>query len=151
MININLIYLFQISALTNPLYEHQISSVEEAIDKIKNFGSYIGARYCYQDSDDPITQKIYRDFQECPVTLYCINRTAFKRDFFSLKNYRNILYMIPRLYVNNDGRKLLHLVSEYGVGIWIRMHTLKGLPFLERIDELLLYLRVRSTAKQFSN
>lgn len=79
-----------ISILTNPLYDKQITTLEEIMDSDLKFGFFPSLAEPYSDSSEEIHKKIVRDYVECPVTVECVNRTAFQRDFAVGKNSRQV-------------------------------------------------------------
>lgn len=129
---------FQVSILTTPLYDHQVSTQEELIKKYK-FGFYEGALTAFQENTS-LHKYIRNNYYQCDLSNLCMNFTAYDRNFAYYKNSRNAKYYLPRLYTS-DERKLIYEIEGDGVGVWVGLHTLKRFPLLNRINYLLMQLQ----------
>lgn len=129
-----------VSNLTSPIFEHQMSTVEELVKSDLSFGFYPGAANAFEENNW-IFREILKRYQPCPLSLECMNRTAYDRNFAFLRNQRNAKYFIPRYYTLPNGRSMVYQLDISGPGIWVRMHTVKGLPLLEHLNKYLMLLQ----------
>lgn len=110
---ISTIYISQmVSILTKPLYEHQISTMDEVFQHKLKFGFHPLYYHVY----DPRIEKeryITNNWVECSADNECVNRTAFRRDFAIMKNDRQILHWIPKIWTLPNGRKMIYPIKEY--------------------------------------
>lgn len=130
-----------VSILTSPLYEHQITSMDEVVTSSLSYGMFVGAALAYTDPTNWVHVLIYKNYYPCPLSNYCLNRTAFQRDFAAYRNLRNSRYFIPRYYTNANGKVLVYATEGNALGIWVRFYTTKGYPLLGRINNLLMLLQ----------
>lgn len=130
-----------VSILTTPIFDHQISTVEELLQSSLPFGFYLSAALAFEEKNNWIAEQILKKHEICPLSLYCLNRTAYDRNFAFLRNGRNAKYFIPRLYTFPNGRSMITGLDIRGPGIWVRLHTAKGLPILEKLNHYLMLLQ----------
>lgn len=82
-----------ISILTNPLYNKQMETLEDLLHSKSEFGFYPTILDAYVNTSNWINKAIYTQYETCPLTAECLNRTAFKRDFAVVKNIRQVRIM----------------------------------------------------------
>lgn len=129
-----------VSILTSPLYDHQINSLEEVVNSSLGYGMFVGAALAFDDPTNWVHTKIMKNYFQCPLSNFCFNRTAYQRDFVTLRNLRNSRYLIPRLYTSPTGKVLVYRFDYDSLGIWVRFYTTKGFPWLDRINHLIMLL-----------
>lgn len=129
-----------ISILTQPRYEHQISSIEELINSKLKFGFYTPVSSFYTNPNSSIESYIYNNYIACPLTEECLNRSAFKRDFAVAKNKRQTYYLMKKYYSYPDGRPMLF---GFGNGMKIRPRVIvqRGYPLLKLFNPLIVRLK----------
>lgn len=131
-----------ISVLTQPNYEDQIENEYQIIHSKLNYGYYESGRDLLKEPDDMVHMQMYNFYTHCPfLELDCIDRAAFKRDFAVLKNRRQIKYLIPKRYLSNKGRPLLHTFKKDLFYYPLCFCTPKGYPLLKRINSLILRMQ----------
>lgn len=130
----------QVSILTTPVYEHQISTLKEIVTELE-FGFFDAGLPAFLDEDNWMHKIIRTKYYSCPLSIYCLNRTAFSRNFAHYRNKRNTQYFIAKLYTLPNDRKMIYEVDENTNSIWVRVHVLKGYPLLDRFDDVLMRLQ----------
>lgn len=112
---ISTIYISQmINILTKPLYERQISTMDEVFENKLKFGFHPLYYHVYDPKVDK-ERYIRNNWVQCSGYNECVNRTAFRRDFAVMKNDRQILYWIPKIWTLPNGRKMIYPIQEYVV------------------------------------
>lgn len=79
-----------ISILTNPLYDKQMKTLDDLFESKMEFGFFPNIAESYENSNNTKDQKILKEYKQCPLTVECVNRTAFKRDFAVVKSKRQV-------------------------------------------------------------
>lgn len=125
------------SFLTRPAFEHQISTLEELIHSDLKYGGLYVIRTDFKDKKNEKHRVIYENFVNCPLNLYCINKTAEERNFAVAKNYRQMNYLIPKLYLDEKGNPKMITLKETIGKLMITMHFAKGFPLVKRYSEVL--------------
>lgn len=127
--------------LTSPLYEHQISNVKEMVDSNLEFGFYPVLKSLYKDSTSAAHKKLLLKYKPCPLTVECMNRTAFKRNFATIKNKREASFLMSKYYSFPSGKPMLHNFEESEFVVWCKYYLAKGSPFIEKINDKILLLQ----------
>lgn len=130
-----------ISFLTTPAYEHQLETVEELVGSGLSYGGTEIINPAFYEPNNPIFMKIYNNYVLCPVTEDCINRTAYKRDFAVVRNYRQIVYLTPKYYTLPNGRKMLYGFKKIIARYVLRISFVKGYPLFKGIEMMMLRMR----------
>lgn len=102
-----------ISVLTTPIFEKQISSVDDIFTSGIQYGFYDNIATVFNSNVSAVENKIVRNFVSCTLGVECVNRTAFKRDFALIKNSKQINYWMPRYWTTASGKKLLYGFEDY--------------------------------------
>lgn len=108
----NLFFSQLLSVLNHPIFEHQISSVDEILSTGLKFGFHPGYEPDY-DIQMPRDRYILQNYITCTSGLECPNRTAFKRDFALMKSETQTKYMMSKIWTRKDGKNLLYPIYEY--------------------------------------
>lgn len=127
--------------LTSPLYDHQISNLKEMVSSHLDYGFYPILKSLYKESKNPTHKKLLKYYKPCPLTTECMNRTAFKRDFATIKNKREASFLMAKYYSFPSGKPMLYNFQESEFVVWCKYYVEKGFPFLERINEKILLLQ----------
>lgn len=127
--------------LTSPLYEHQISNVKEMVDSNLNYGFYPILKSLYEDSTNLAHKKLLHNYKPCPLTVECMNRTAFNRDFATVKNKREASFLMSKYYSFPSGKPMLYNFEKSEFVVWCKYYLAKGFPFLEKINYKILLLQ----------
>lgn len=126
--------------LTSPMYEHQISNLEELVTSDLEYGVYPILLNLFNNVSWT-HKKVRKNSKYCSLDTTCLNRTAVKRDFGTIKNERQGKYMIPKYYSSPDGKPMLYGFKDFVFVCWCHYYTMKGHPFLQRINSILLRLQ----------
>lgn len=137
--------------LTSPLYEHQISNLEELVTSKLQYGFYQVLLDLYSDKNNWVHQKVLENYVACSLDRTCINRTAYQRDFAVVKNKREGNYLIPRYYSYPNGKSMLYTFGEVEFVVWVKYFTYKGFPFLERVNQLIFLLQSSGFIAKWEN
>lgn len=108
----NLFFSQLLNVLSHPIFEHQISSVDEILSSGLMFGFHPGFESDY-DARIPRDRYILENYVTCTSGLECPNRTAFKRDFALMKTETQTLYMMSKIWTRKDGKNMLYPIYEY--------------------------------------
>lgn len=125
------------SYLTKPAYEHQISTIAEMVDAGLSYGGFPLLRILMNETGNEVYLKVFKNFVNCPLTVECANRSAEKRDFGVFKSVKIINYLKPKIYTYPDGRPKLFQVKDVISIYKVQMKMIRGLPFYERINQLI--------------
>nr|CAH7750071.1 unnamed protein product [Callosobruchus chinensis] len=93
--------------------------------------------------DESLFYKFVREnYITCDASDYCVNRTAFQRDIFTVKLSRKMDYLIPLLYLDENGRSLVHVIQSVEVSFMdFPVVFLRGHPLFKRINRFLMNLK----------
>lgn len=127
--------------LTSPIYEKQISNLEELVTSKLKFGFYPILLDLFSDKNNEIHRKVLNNYVPCSLDQTCINRTAYQRDFAVIKNKREGKYLIPRLYSYPNGKPMLYTFKEIEFVVWVKYFAKKGFPLINRMNNLILLLQ----------
>lgn len=139
-INIDTAYQTKlISVLTTPRYGNQITNTEEMLASSIKFGFYPIIQNAFTDKTNPISRKILQNFHPCKLTLECVNRTAFKRDFAVVKSSRQVKYYMSSWYAFPNGYPRLFAFEHKVYNFFYCTNTIKGFPMLEQYNNLIMW------------
>lgn len=72
----------------------------------------------------------------CDLSLSCLNRTAYDKDFVTVKMMTQMKYLIPKLYTNNEGKSMLYIIDNYRVNsLTFGFLFRKGHPLFQKMDK----------------
>lgn len=125
------------SFLTKSAYDHQISTIEELAESPIPIGGVPFVREMLKKEDGEHYQMIVRKWNNCPLTIDCVNRTANNRNFAVVKSLKTVNYLTPKIFTFPDGRPKLYGVRTTIVHFFVWFHTTKGLPYLSRFNHLI--------------
>lgn len=101
-----------ISVLTNPIFEKQIETMQDILDAKLKYGFHDSVVPFYNMSIS-VEREILTNYVYCDLGIDCMNRTAFMRDFATMKNSKQIEYFIPRYWTFSNGRKMIYGVNDF--------------------------------------
>lgn len=127
-----------IGFLTKPAYEKQITTFNELAESKLHVGGFFVVRYIFNEPGNQPFNKIYKRFEFCPLSEECINRTAFQGDFASVKNSRQVNYLVPKFYLDADGQPMLKRLKANIAQVVAVHYFNRGYPFLDRYNEVVL-------------
>lgn len=130
-----------IGFLTKPSYEREIATTTDMVNSKLKYGGLYVIRYIFNEEGNPSYLTLYDRFVNCPLSMECTNRTAFKRDFGVIKNTRQISYFTPKLYTHGSGRPMIQKVKDITVPQHIWLQTVKGFIYRSRVNEIIVRLR----------
>lgn len=71
----------------------------------------------------------------------CLSRTAFKRDFATIKAKRYLQYMIANYYLKPNGKPMVYIFQDRVSNILIGMPFSRGFPLFEKVNQLLINIK----------
>lgn len=129
-----------LSFLVKPALEHEISSFEELMESdILKGGLYAGADQL-KFSEPELYKLLAKKWVNCSTSLECVNRTAEKRDFATLKSEMTMAYQIPRLFTNPSGTSKIKPLDDKIFSYSLCFYYDKGLPYYEKFNKLMMRL-----------
>lgn len=128
-----------LTILMNPRYEHQISTASELLASNLKYGFYTPVTSFFSDPEDPIQRQILKSYKTCPLTVECLNRTAFKRDFAVVKSQKQVSFLMRLYYTDQEGNPLLHKFDK-GYMIFPKFNVIKGFPLIARFNSLIMLM-----------
>lgn len=129
-----------ISVLTNPTPEHQITNVEEMVKAKLPFGSIPSARNFFRNTDSKEDKLVYDNFVNCPDAIACID-LVFQGKFGFMMPQILMSYRVPFYMKRNDTKNNVYGFKKVVKPIMYNMYTLRGYPFLERFNDVILRLQ----------
>lgn len=136
--------------LTSPLYEPQISNLEELVSSDLKYGVYPILLSLFSEANWA-QRRILQNYEYCSLDTTCLDRVAYKRDFGTIKNERQGKYLIPRVYSYPNGKSMIYGFKDFVFVVWARYYTHKGYPFLRRMDSILLRLQAGGFIAKWEN
>lgn len=129
------------SFLTKPVYEKQISTMQELSESYIMKGGFPTLKSHLDDAkDNKALEKIRKQWIFCELDYTCINRTSEKRDIAVAKSVIGIKYNIPRMYLDSNGRSKIFQIKDTLSLYLVRFTAVKGLPFFDRMNTLIAFL-----------
>lgn len=126
------------SVVTRPSYEAQITTMAEMVKSRLSYGGFYITRNILNNTGNPVHQTIFKNWDTyCPLDLTCLNRTAEKRDFCTVKTTTATNYLIPKYYTFDDGRPKIVPLQDNVLMLFIRFFMVRGLPYKDRFNLLL--------------
>lgn len=124
-----------IGVLMQPLYEHQITTVEELLESNLKRVALPTLKRSFLNTDDWRVAKIVREWQDCDNASSCLTRVALKKDMamFIANSYAK--YNIMR-HTNEDSEPEVFCLPQYS-NYPREMFLTKGFPLRERINSIL--------------
>ncbi|VEN40515.1 unnamed protein product [Callosobruchus maculatus] len=142
---LNTIYRTKLySSITNDRPLLKIRTINDILDTNLKPALYSYALDQFNSSKDE--SRFYKSIREnyiiCDASDYCVNRTAFQRDTFTVKLSRKIDYLIPLLYVDGKGRSLVHVIPSFELSFMqFPVIFLKGHPLFRKINRFLMNMK----------
>lgn len=128
------------SFLTKPVYERQISTMEELSESQLLVGGFPTLKSHLIDKENKALAKINAQWIYCELDFSCVNRTAEKRDFAVAKSVRGVNYYTPKMYLDRNGNPKLFKIEDTIAMYLVRFTAVKGLPFFDRMNALIANL-----------
>lgn len=128
------------SYLTKPIYEKQISTMEELSESRLLKGGFPTLKSHLSDKENNALERIKKTWFFCELDYSCINRTAEKRDLAVAKSVIGVNYNIPKMFLDSNGRSKLFQIRDTMSLYLVRFTTIKGLPFFDRMNSLIARL-----------
>jgi len=126
-----------ISSLTNPHLEPDILNIKQLANSRLKFQYTVGLFDYFDDPADANMRQIRDSLRFCDDVTVCLERLALTAETALLNDKSYVKYLIPRLYVDSNGRPLLQPVPQEVLSYHIVMVLSKGNLLLERFDELI--------------
>ncbi|KAF5291709.1 hypothetical protein FQR65_LT11402 [Abscondita terminalis] len=130
-----------ISVLNINSREKQISNVEELMTSKIKFGAFVDSKYIFINSNSKYDQYIYDNYEDCPLSNICINRTAFQGDFATFKPKKLVEFMISNTFLDDDGNSLIYMFESNIYNVLVTLAFTKGYPLFDKINRALSDLR----------
>lgn len=140
--NLILITIYQsklISALTNPEYEHQISNPDELLASKLEIGFNLNLFYFFDEKYDE-DKKVIQKAKLCDLTLGCLNRTAFQKDFAVAKSFLSVYYLQLKSYHQPDGSSLFYIFKSSLFVHYVHTIIVKGHPIFDKFNQVTIRL-----------
>lgn len=129
-----------ISTLTQTDYSHQISTVDELLESGLNFGGNINIKTLFNNSASKTEQTIYQNLKICDLTLSCPNRTAFLRDFATIKSEIPSKFLIHQYYTKPDGSPMIYILQTKVFFHYVNIFFSKSHPIFPEFNSHLVRL-----------
>lgn len=126
-----------ISILTKPQYKPQINTLTQIIDTKLKIGFFPGSIFSLQGNQ--YEGYIRARFENCSINEECVNKTAFERNYATLKNRRQLFYFMRQYYTFPNGRPMVYPFSTGSV-IMPHFNVLKGYPLAKKFNKIILLL-----------
>lgn len=128
------------SFLTKPVYEKQISTMQELAESHLLIGGFPTLKSHLVDKENEALAKISGRWIYCELDFSCVTRTAQKRDFAVVKSVRGVNYITPKMYLDSNGRPMLFKFKDTITMYLVRFVAVKGLPFFDRMNTVIARL-----------
>lgn len=125
------------SFLTKPAYEPEIRDMEEVAHSALIPGGHSLLHQFLYDPSHEVFMKLHQNWVMCELNADCLNRTATKRDFATIKSVKLVKYMTPQFRKSDGSPSVVatrDIIFRYIIGMWM----LKGSHFQEKFDELII-------------
>jgi hypothetical protein len=126
-----------ISSLTNPHLEPAILNMKQLANSRLKFQYTVGLLDYFNDPADAYMRQIRDSLRFCDNVTVCLESLALTAEIALVSDKSYVEYLIPRLYIDNNGRPLLQPVPEDVLSYLIAMVLSKGNLLLERFNELI--------------
>jgi ABC-type amino acid transport substrate-binding protein len=124
-----------ISSLTNPHLEPAILSMKQLANSRLKFQYTVGLSDYFNDPADSNMRRIRDSLRFCDDVTICLKSLALTAETALVSDKSYVEYLIPRLYIDSNGRPLLQPVPQEVLSYHIVMILSKGNLLLERFDE----------------
>jgi len=126
-----------ISSLTNPHLEPAILNMKQLANSRLKFKYTVGLYDYFNDPADANMRRIRDSLQFCDDVTVCLKSLALTAETALVNDKSYVEYLIPRLYIDRNGRPLLQPMPQEVLSYHIVMVLSKGNILLERFDELI--------------
>lgn len=123
------------------MFEHQIDVIEDIMESKIKVGYYYSFNNSFKNYGSDAEKYIYENSILCELNWSCMNRTARQRDLVTAQSDGEMRYHTPRLFVDSEGRALLHITNIVVRPIPIHIFFIKGYPLFDKINNYLMTLR----------
>lgn len=128
-----------ISALLYPLYEKQISTIEEIFDSKLNWAIMPTLNRVFENNDDWRVAKLLREWKSCFDADKCLQRIAEKQDFAVFMSETHSRFERWK-YTNENGEPLIFCFPSY-MKFTAELYMTKGFLLKDKIDQLIYRIR----------
>jgi hypothetical protein len=125
-----------ISVLTDPRYEPSVDTVEELLNSGMSYGFVWRFQFWYSLENDSVSNRILKNYIECPKLEVCLKRIATKQDFAICGGESNLLYLSHTKYRTLGVPHFLPFKEEV-TSIFVTMFFRPGSVFLESFDRVI--------------
>ncbi|CAH1106988.1 unnamed protein product [Psylliodes chrysocephalus] len=151
LITVIFLYLFLIlnTCFKGKLFNSRVSdninqeyeTLEDIVNKKLKVGIHDVAKNILNSSENVFEKYIVKNGESCGIDLYCLNRTAFQKDFATIKFKSTVEYLLPRLYVDENGLPLINTIDTF-THLYLYFHFFfrKGHPLFETFNRELIHL-----------
>lgn len=129
-----------IASLTRPSYEFQISNIQELLSSKLSFGGNINLKNLYNNSLNPYEKIISENLEICDLSLKCINRTAFQKDFALIKSELPSKFLIIKYFTNPDGTPMIYIFKNKIMFHFVATVFSPNHPIFNSFDTYLLHM-----------
>jgi ABC-type amino acid transport substrate-binding protein len=126
-----------ISSLTNPHLEPAILNMKQLINSRLKFEYTVGLSEYFDDPADASMREIRDSLRFCKNVTLCLNSLALAAETALVSDKSYVEYLVPRLYIDRNGRPLLQILPQDVLSYHIVMILPKGHILLERFNELI--------------
>lgn len=123
------------SILTQPLYDKQISNIEELLQSDLKLGLNLNIHSAFNNKTNIKEYEIFKRSENCDLSLKCLNRTAFKKDFAVTKAKKIIEIALLKYYTEKDGTELIYFFKNPLMYLYIGTFFFKGHPLYEQYNK----------------
>lgn len=127
------------TALNFENYEKQISNFHEIMQSGLKIGYYKNTKETLLTT--PEDKYIDKHSIDCDLSMACLNRTAFKRDFATFKGWRNVGYLRTNKFTRSDGKPLIFVCKDQVYQVLYSMTFARGFPMFQDVNKVLIQLK----------
>lgn len=126
-----------LSILTTPIYEHQISNLKELAESSITIKFEAYFLKVYNNSESKIERRIAKKVKLQTIAEYLDSQSQSRR-MNAFIDYPHVLRYNAANYTNPDGSPMVFELPETVFTSQITMYTVKGYPFLDRFNSLIM-------------
>lgn len=129
-----------IGFLTRRAYEKQITTFHDLAFSNIESGGFFMLRAFFNESGNKAFEKIHSNWKYCTLSQACVKRAAFDRNFGVVKTCKQMEYVIPKYYLDENGRPRVKRLKDTICELFIIYHAYKGFFYMERFNDVIMRL-----------
>ncbi|XP_057654571.1 uncharacterized protein LOC130892898 isoform X2 [Diorhabda carinulata] len=117
-------------------------TIEDIVNKKLNVGLHAVAKRTMIRSVNFYEKYLAENSIFCSVDSTCLNKTAFEKNFATVKLEKYLKFIIPRTYINEYGTPLIYIMRDFKVNtVFLNYFFKMGHPVYDKFNEYLMIIK----------